>query len=377
MRLCLVIEAGGGGAGRHVIDLAGEMTRRGHHVHLIYSDVRAEPRYLREIAALPISRETIDIRRSLGLHDLGAVQKLSAALKRSGPFDIVHGHSSKAGAIVRLAAVGGAKRVYTPHAFRGLDPHASVAARTVFNGAEILLGATRTDALIAVSGEELDFARRLHIADGRCHLIRNGVVDVPDIDRATARRTLDLPDDAIVIGFVGRLSYQKAPERFIEVMAGAMRADPRVHAVVLGDGECAAETEAGIAASGVAERFVWHKSMRAQDVIPAFDAIMMTSRYEGLSYVMLESLAGGVPIITTAVAGAQDVIGNTGCGIVTRNDDRVIEGLTEAVMRIVADAGLRAGMAEAARRRSGELNGPRMVDETEALYRSLTQESQR
>jgi glycosyltransferase involved in cell wall biosynthesis len=97
----------------------------------------------------------------------------------------------------------------------------------------------------------------------------------------------------------------------------------------------------------------------------------MTSRYEGLSYVLLESLAAHVPIVTTEVAGAQDVIGDTGCGMIVANDDAVVDRLVEAATLIGTDEAAREDMAAAAARRSNELNGMRMIDETERLYRSL------
>lgn len=371
LRISLVIEAGGGGASRHVLDLAGAFQRRGHHVHLLYSAIRADARHLAEIAALPITSQALEMHRSLGLHDLHSARALGAALAVAGPFDIVHGHSSKAGAIVRLADVGKAKRVYTPHAFRGLDPGVGLAARVLYNGAEIALGALRTDALIAVSSEELAFARKLHIADGRCHLIRNGVIHIPDVTRDQARARLGLPDDVIVIGFVGRLSYQKAPERFVEAMRRAMDRVPALRAVILGDGEHAADVERDLAATGHADRFIWQRQSKAQELLPAFDAVMMTSRYEGLSYVLLESLAARVPIVTTDVAGAQDVIGDSGCGMIVANGDGAVDALVDAATLIGTDAAARAGMAAAAARRSDELNGPRMIDETERLYRQL------
>jgi glycosyltransferase involved in cell wall biosynthesis len=197
------------------------------------------------------------------------------------------------------------------------------------------------------------------------------VVGVPGATRDTARAQLGLAADDIAIGFVGRLSYQKAPERFVEVITRAIARDSRVKGVILGDGECADAVEEQLARSGHAGRFIWLRRSRAQDVMPAFDAIMMTSRYEGLSYVLLESLASGVPIVTTAVAGAQDVIGSSACGVIARNDEGVVDALFEALMPLVEVDSLRGTMAAAARRRSAELNGPRMIDETERLYRSL------
>lgn len=370
MRICLVIEAGGGGAGRHVTDLASHLSRRGHDVHLIYSAVRAEPRFLAEIAALPGTSEAIDMHRALGLHDLHSMRALARAIAAAGPFDIVHGHSSKAGALVRCAPVGGARRIYTPHAFRGLDPSASLSARLIYNGAEIALG-VRTDALIAVSREELAFAERLHIAEGRRHLIRNGVVDVPELDPVAARRTLGLDEASIVFGFVGRLSYQKAPERFIEAMTRVMHRVPTARAVILGDGENADTVDQLLDASGLRDRFVWQRQSKAQELMPAFNAIVMSSRYEGLSYVLLESLAAGVPIVTTDVAGAADVIDDSGCGVIVPNDDRVIERLEETAMLLCTDDATRAAMSAAAVRRGAQLNGLRMIDETEQLYRQV------
>jgi glycosyltransferase involved in cell wall biosynthesis len=366
-----VIEAFGGGAGRHVLDLAKTLHRRGHDVHLIYSPHRAEPRHLAEIAALPITSEPLAMRRAPGLHDVAAARALAVALRRAGPFDIVHGHSSKAGALVRLADVGPAKRVYTPHAFRGLDRSVSLPARLAFNGAEIVLGAARTDALIAVSSGELAFARKLHIATGRCHLIRNGVIDMPAVARAQARAALGLPGDAPVIGFVGRLSYQKAPERFVAAMRRAMPQVPDLHAVILGDGEYADAVARDLAASGFADRFVWRRTAKAQELMPAFDAVMMTSRYEGLSYVLLESLAAQVPIVTTDVAGARDVIGGSRCGLVVPNDGTVIDRLAEAAILIGTDREVCAAMAASTVGRSREMNGMRMIYQTEMLYRRL------
>ncbi len=370
MKICLVIETGGGGAGRHVIDLARHFASRGHEVSVIYSPVRAEASFLEKLQTLPVTLAAVEMHRAPGLHDFKAVRALSAAIAGLGPFDIVHGHSSKAGALIRLASVGKAKRVYTPHAFRGLDPQASVSVRWIYNCAEIILGAVRTDALIAVSSDELAFAQRLKIAPGRLHLIRNGVIEPVVIDRKAVRQSFGIADDEIVLGFVGRLSYQKAPERFVEVAARTMASSPKLRAFIIGDGENAGEVEAAIAKSGYANRFIWRRGVSAQDYIGAFDVLMMTSRYEGLSYVMLESMAAHVPIISTSVAGAHDVIENGCSGIIVDENDPV-DALVGALLPLIRDDARRKDMAEATEQQSKRLNGSRIIDETEALYQKL------
>lgn len=371
MRICEVIESAAGGSCRHMIDLCTGLAGRGHDVHVIYSPLRADPRYVAELNALPVTLQTVDMYRSIGMHDLRSARNLASAIRSAGPFDIVHGHSSKAGALIRLIPVGDARRVYTPHAFRGLDPSAKLATRCVFDGAEMILGYLRTDALVTVSNEELDFARRRHIAPGRRHVILNGVVDPVGTGREEAREALGVPADAVVIGFIGRLTAQKSPERFLEAMIRLLPMAPSAHAVMMDDGENAAALDDLLESPALRERFIRLRGKRASEYLPGFDMLMMTSRYEGLPYVMLESLAAGVPLVTTDVAGARDVIADSRCGIITSNGAGAVDELAAATLELIANPGQRAEMAAQALYRSGQLNGPRMVLETEALYRSL------
>lgn len=377
VRICLVLEAGGGGAGRHVLDLARELPLRGHAVAVIYSAMRAEARFLVELLSLPVTRVEVPMTRNPGPQDVMAVCRLAEALRQHGPFDIVHSHSSKAGALARLVPTGTACRIYTPHAFRALDPEASWLSKAVLTAIERMLGRARTDALIAVSQGELAFARAQRIAPGRCHLIRNGVIHPRSVDRAAVRRELRFAEDQLVVGFVGRLSYQKAPERFVEAMVQAMYARDDVRAVMIGQGAYESMVANAIERSGLAGRFRLLGGADAQNYIGAFDVLMMTSRYEGLSYVMLESLAAGVPIISTDVAGAHDVIVESGReGLIVGGAD-LINNLAGAVLGLAEDRERLRQMQEAARARGAVLNGQRMIDETEALYRRIAAEKRR
>lgn len=375
MKICLVLESGGGGAGRHVLDLARELPLRGHAVTVIYSAVRAEARFIAELLDLPVTPVEVPMTRNPGPRDLVATCRLAKALRQHGPFDIVHCHSSKAGALVRLVPTGAAPRIYTPHAFRALDPEASLLSRFAVTAIEQMLGRARTDALIAVSQGELTFAREQRIAPGRCHLIRNGVIHPRSADREAVRRELRFAEDDFVVGFVGRLSYQKAPERFVGAMVQVMHARDDVHAVMIGQGSHESMMASAIERSGLAGRFRLLGGADAQNYIGAFDVLMMTSRYEGLSYVMLESLAAGVPIISTDVAGAHDVIAEGGReGLIVDGGEDLVNNLAEAVLGLTKDRERLGRMQEAARARGAVLNGQRMIDEIEALYRRIAAE---
>ena len=101
----LVLETGGGGAGRHVVDLARGLIQRGYGVTLAYSGLRAEASFLDEIhSTADLHCIRIDMTRAVSATDLTAARAIHAYLRQFGPFRVVHGHSSKAGALSRIAA---------------------------------------------------------------------------------------------------------------------------------------------------------------------------------------------------------------------------------------------------------------------------------
>ena len=124
LRLLQVLEPSGGGSGRHFVDLCGSLAGRGHQVTAIYSPTRAEDRFVRELKALPVAAvHAVAMSRAPSPSDIGAWRAINQIAKTEGPFDIIHGHSSKAGALTRLRLPGRhVPRVYTPHAFRAMDP---------------------------------------------------------------------------------------------------------------------------------------------------------------------------------------------------------------------------------------------------------------
>lgn len=297
MRILLVIEPSGGGSGRHVIDLAQALIEGGHAVSLAYSPLRAEPRFESEAAALPLRHlEPLPMRRAVGPWDIASLFALRRLIARLGPFDVVHGHSAKAGALARLAAPASSARVYTPHALASQNPLRL--GVTPYGLIETLLAKWVCDAVIAVSGEEADHARRRGFPVERLHTIPNGLSPGEPIDRLAARRAMGLNDRTLAVGFVGRLCPQKDPVRFAQALRLAHARDRRIVGLVIGEGEL---SRAVRAAGGPAIRLLGALDARA--LMAGFDLFVMTSRYEGFAYAMLEAAAAGLPILTTEVGG--------------------------------------------------------------------------
>ncbi|WP_312685554.1 glycosyltransferase [Brevundimonas nasdae] len=361
MKILQVIEATTGGTARHVIDLCGALLDKGHEVSLIYSPIRASAEFEQMAASYPFHRvASLPMRRSVGPWDMAAAWRLRRLVKDWGPFDILHAHSSKAGALARMIFPKQAARIYTPHAFRTMDPSTGAVERMVYGVIEGALGRFFSEAIIAVSPEEADHAIEMGLRPQKIHTVVNGLSAKPVVDREAVRSRLGIGEDDIVVGFVGRLCEQKDPLRFAKAVRLANMKNSRVRGVMLGDGElCAAAAEAGGGALSI------HSGLNGRNHMPAFDVFAMTSLYEAMPYVLLEAHQAGLPIISTRVGGTSVTIRHD-------RDGKLLE--VNATPEVIAQAWLDWIASDRPKRgapsQNEEISVNRMADETENVYRS-------
>lgn len=367
MRILHVVEATEAGVGRHVLDLAEGLLSRGHDVHLAYSRRRADGFFRDRVSRLVgLHTWTIDLRRGPHLTDLTAVHTIRKGIRIRGPFDIVHGHSSKGGAIARLSGLAaGVPAVYTPNAIRTMDPTASALTRYAVGWAERLL--SRVNGLvIAVSATEAEHLSRLGIPRQRLRLVPNGINEVTLPSREEARSALGLPPEAAVIGFVGRLATQKAPEVLVSAFAQVSRSHPGALLAVVGEGVLRPRLQRTCEELELQQRVRWLGERNGQHAMPAFDVLVLPSRYEGLSLVLLEALVAGLPIVVTEQANAGLVVDPDVNGLVVPVDDP--DALAEAISRLLANDAERFELGRASRLRAPYFSQSRMVEETERIY---------
>jgi glycosyltransferase involved in cell wall biosynthesis len=371
LSLLQVLEPSGGGSGRHFLDLCRAMQRRGHSVTAIYSPLRAEAAFVAELEGMGLdSVISLAMRRAPGPWDVTAWWQIRRIIAQQGPFHLVHGHSSKAGALTRLRLPGPhIPVIYTPHAFRTMDPTLGSRGRMIYGGIERLLGDWLSDRLICVSRDEYNHALSLGIPEDRLRIVVNGVSAPPSGQRAAIRARYGIPQDALLFGFVGRLTPQKAPERLVEAFARIATDLPQAHLLMIGIGELADTVSGMIKAAGLEDRAHLDGAIPGATAVDAFDVVVMPSRYEAMSYVMLEAAAGGKPLLLTDVGGARTVIEPGKNGYIVANSDDPSE-LAEAMTRFADSKLLRSFTAEARRRKDGyTLAG--MADATEEIYFEL------
>jgi glycosyltransferase involved in cell wall biosynthesis len=302
--------------------------------------------------------------------DLAALWRMTALL-RAGRFGVVHTHTAKAGALGRLAArrAGVGRIVHTYHGFP-FHEFQSPARRAAYVAVERRLGRITDLALAVGGGVAVEAVRRGLIAPDRVRTI--GVaVDQPRPEaadpaaRRRARGALGLPPDATVVGAVGRLAYQKAPEDFLAALRVLGR--PGVVGVWVGGGGLAGRVARLAAAQPQAPVLLTGERGDVPELLPAFDVFALSSRYEGLPTAVVEAMLCGVPVVATAVNAVGDVVlpGETGLLVPPRRPD-LLAGAVRALLDSPADA---ARMAAAARARLGaRYTVPALRDALAAAY---------
>jgi glycosyltransferase involved in cell wall biosynthesis len=375
-KIVLAAEATGGGVGRHVLDLAEGLPGQGFDVLLVHSTRRIGDGFDERITRhreFGYATATFDAERAPGVRDIPAALALRRAIRAFGRADVLHGHSSKGGALARIARWGRAGRVvYTPHAWYTQNPELGNPARQVYRLVERGLS-TVTDRIVSVSRDEVAHAVQLGIAPGKLVLIENGIEPWPVAElertRAAARAALGIGLDDVVVGFLGRLVDQKAPEIALHAFRRLAHARPSLRLVLVGDGPKSASVRDLLTELGLGDVVRWIPTARGRDMIPAFDVFMLTSRYEGFPYVLLEALNGGCAIVSTRVGGAVDCVGDGENGALVDAVDA--DAIAARVLALAeCPARLRAAR-EQSRLRSRLFSLDRMISKTADLYRSI------
>ena len=368
MKICHILEAAGGGSGQVVLDLIRAECVAGDEVTLIYSPSRAQPNFVAALSALPnLKIITTPMQRAVGLHDLRDGWKLFKAIQKAGRFDIIHSHSSKAGALARLAGIfiANSKQVYTPHAFMTMSPHASPLYGWIEWGLSWFC-----DKIIATSLQEQQHAiHKLKISANKLVVIPNGIaLDYP-ADRAKAREQLGLKNTDFAIGFVGRLAEQKNPMRAIEAFIKIAEKQLSAKLVVIGSGDLVDAMRHALQKAGLEDRASFLGDTTARDYMPAFDCLLGSSDYESFGLIMVEALAAGVPVVTTKVGIAEAAVTEDKTGYITGFDAGEI---AKAVQKIIAlSDGQRQAMSQTCIEQAKNFSADKMARTTKTLYQSL------
>jgi glycosyltransferase involved in cell wall biosynthesis len=340
-RVLIVSQATADGVAVCVRDLVGAAVASGYEITVACPSAGDLAGWVQERGA---AWERLEMRRSPHPGDMPAVVRLRQ-LARSHA--LVHLHSSKAGAVGRLALASLGRRrppsVFTPHGWSWLvggwlAPGYRLTER-------IMLPVT--GAVVAVSAEERAHGQAVLGARAERIIVNpNGV----DVSRFCPPGPAAAPPDdgGPLVVFIGRLCRQRAPD--VAVAALARMSTPGVRLRLVGEGPDQAAIESQVRVLGLGDRVElagFHRNPEAD--LRAADVVVIPSRYDGMALVLLEAMACGAAIVATRVAGCEAL---EGAGVLIPVEDP--GALAEAVDALLADPGRRRSLGQAARERVAE-----------------------
>lgn len=257
------------------------------------------------------------------IKDAKVEKALRKIIRRTKP-DIIYSHSSKAGAFARIAAIGmNVKSIYNPHGW-AFNTQPSLKKRKIYKLAERFLSPLCTK-IVCTSDAEKNSAIDAKICkSSKLEVIYSGV-DLKNINDVVpvSREKLNIPNDAFVIGMVGRLTKLKSPDVFISAAKKISLQIPNAFFLMVGDGELRKEVEELIQENELESKFIitgWTDNPIS--FVKIMDIGMLLSRWwEGFGLVTTEYMACSVPVIATNVGAIPNIVHNQKNGLLVNSDN--------------------------------------------------------
>ncbi|MDD6685275.1 MAG: glycosyltransferase [Lachnospiraceae bacterium] len=305
--------------------------------------------------------------------DLESIKNLRRLIKEYSP-DIIYAHSSKAGALARMADMWIPNVVlYNPHGW-AFNMRCGEKKKLLYRLVE-RMQAPFTDKIVCISEAEKNTALQSHIcAEKKMQVIYNGIdLEEGECDKKLTRSDIGIPDEAFVIGMVGRIAEQKAPDIFVKMSSMIKEKIPEAFFIIVGDGTGQNQDEKNkvvtmIEESGLKDSFIitgWVES--PLQYIRLFNVGVLLSRWEGFGLVIPEYMICNVPVVATNVDAIPNIIEDGVNGLLVSADDA--SAAADSVMRIYHDVLLCKKLtANGKRIVERKFDGKRLGRETTQLF---------
>jgi len=222
-----------------------------------------------------------------------------------------------------------------------------------------------------------DYCKRYLVSRGvdkeKITVVHNGIDPDPPQCAPVERSSLGLANDDIIIGVISRFDPVKGLTYLLDAVSGGIKKNPKVHLVMVGDGECSELLQKQCLRLGIGPNvhFVGYQK-NVQAWFELFDIFALPSLAEFHSISLLEAMRAGKAIIATDVGGNTESVRDGKEAIIV--PPKNAEALECAIVRLIEDPELANRMAEAARERFRKhFTVDVMLDKTEAWLRKCVQ----
>jgi len=284
--------------------------------------------------------------------------------------DIVHIHGTRAASNIYWAAKNlNIPVVYTIHGWSFHNDQSLIVKKArIFFERWIT---QKTDYNISVSASNQKTGQD-NIAHFQSTVIYNGIdlekFDPNSVNRKCLRSELNIPADAFVISFIGRITIQKDPLTLVHAFKNVVEKYPKAILLIVGDGDLKEETKRLAKNIGL-EKSIVFENFRADvaDILFSSDVYCLASLWEGFPIGLLEAMAMQKPVIASKVDGSKEIIEHKKNGILI--DPKNIQMLAGAMYELIENESLRIQLGNAARKTITEsFDVHKMTKRIEAIY---------
>jgi glycosyltransferase involved in cell wall biosynthesis len=367
-RIVQLYQPTGGGVGRHVRDLAEGLSARGHEV------VLCGPSAPEGMSELPrgVRHLPLDLGRAVSpAADLTALKQLAGILRELKP-DLLHAHSSKAGAVGRMARLSRPRTpvLYTPHGYAFAGWFSSSRERLAYREIERALAPLASRVVCVCEAEarlgaSVSFKRRIRV-------VHNGI-DVVDPGPAD-QRMVELGRSGPVICVLTQLRPGKGIETLIDAAPALLARHPNLQVAIWGEGPERDSLLARARDAGVGEAV--HFLGRSADPLAALrgaDVFVHPSLAEAFPYAILEAMAAEAAIVASDVGGIGEALVDGESGVLVPAGSAAALG--QALIGLLGDPRRRAAMGSSARLRVERLfTREAMIDRLLGVYHEVARQ---
>jgi glycosyltransferase involved in cell wall biosynthesis len=210
----------------------------------------------------------------------------------------------------------------------------------------------RADRVVAVSRDIGEQLKAGGIRTKRIQVIPNAVPtplrSARQDERRRLRKRFQIPDNELVLGYMGRLSEEKGLPYLIEAVRQLSADKLPVRLLLVGDGPQRNALERRVEQSGLQSRCTFTGfQQQAERLLPAIDIFVLPSLTEGTPMALLEAMAAGVPVIASAVGGIPGVLVSRQNGLLVAPGQPA--DLCMAIKTLCSDDAIGQGLANAAK----------------------------
>ena len=308
-KILYIVEAMGGGIFSYIVDLSNELINY-YDIYIAYAVRKQTPQNYMDYFDKRINIIKVEnFCRSINpIKDIKAMLELKQIEKKIKP-DIIHLHSSKAGAIGRIAFNGKIPMFYTPHGYSFLMENCNAIKRILFKSIEYICAKRKCVTISCSAGEHLETLKLTK----KAVYVNNGI-NINELQKNIDKT--EKINHPFTVFTLGRICYQKDPTLFNEI--AKQLSDIRF--IWIGDGELRNElNSSNIEVTG------WVDRMKAIKYAVNADVFILPSRWEGLPISLLEAMYMKKICIVSNVIGNRDVIINNYNGFICLNADDFIK----------------------------------------------------